>query len=105
AGEPVGKAAALNALLGDIGLAGLLANLVDLHDVRVIELGTRLGLGPKASQAGRIEGSLCCNHLEGHDPVEAVMPGLVHDSKTACTQDAQDLVAGAPRRAFVPLED
>ena len=64
-GEPVGEAAALDQLHAEVVLAVVLADLVDRHDVRVVERGDRLGLVPEPPQlvvAGQLAGP---DHLEG----------------------------------------
>ena len=88
------EAAAVDELQREEGQAVVLADLVDLHDVRVLQAGDGLGLGPEAGQllgAGVVAGQ---DHLQGDDAVERELPGLVDDAHAAAAQLAQDFVAG-----------
>ena len=48
--QPLGEAAALDQLHREVAEALVLADLVDRHDVRVVEVGDRLGLEAKPAQ-------------------------------------------------------
>ena len=68
----------------------MLADLVDLHDVGVLQPGDGLGLG---AEAGQLLPSPACaagqDHLEGDEAVEPDLPGLVDDAHAAAAQLAQ----------------
>ena len=51
--ELLGQAAAVDELQREERQALVLADLVDLHDVRVLQPGDRLGLGAEAGQLAR----------------------------------------------------
>ena len=51
--KSVGERSAFDQFQGEERLAVVFADLEDLDDVRVLELGGRGGLGPEASQVGR----------------------------------------------------
>ena len=53
AGELLRQAAAVDELQGEEGPAVVLADLVDLHDVGVLQAGDGLGLGAEAGQFAR----------------------------------------------------
>ena len=71
----------------------MLTDLVDLDDVGVLERRHRLRFDEKPSQrigAGVSPGE---HHLEGDEPVELLLPRLVHDAHAAAAELAEDLVA------------
>jgi hypothetical protein len=76
----------------------VLADLVDLHDVRVVQPGDRLGLDPEPrprlvrGRARRLD------HLQGHEAVQVQLKRLVDDAHAASAQLRQDRVAGHPLR-------
>jgi hypothetical protein len=86
--QPVGQAAALDILQGQKGPALVLADFVDLHDVGVAQPGHRLGLGLKPRPLPVAGIGPRPDHLEGHQPVEREVPGLVDDPHPPLAQDA-----------------
>ena len=70
----------------------MLADGVDLHDVGVLEPGDRLGLGPEPQPLGIGPAGPADDHLEGDEPVEPALPGLVDDAHPAVADLADDLV-------------
>ena len=78
------------------GLPVVLADLVDGHDVRVVELGRRLRLltetRRRSASPARSPGQ---DHLQGDRPIQADLPGLVDDPHAA---------AGDLRQQFVVAE-
>ena len=70
------------------------ADVVDLHDVRVPELGDRLGLDPEAGQMLRRRLAPANDHLERDQAVQPRLSGLVDDAHPAAAERSQDLVAG-----------
>jgi hypothetical protein len=76
-GHPGGEASALHQPHGKEVPTLMLADLVDGHDVRVVEGRGGLGLlfePPDRRRRGKLTGP---DHLEGDDPVQAQLPGLV----------------------------
>src|SRR5947209_6097126 len=73
-------------------MAVSITNLVNLHDVRVLQAGDCLSLGTKAHQL-RVTGmGSCQNHLERDQAVERTMPGLVDDPHRAARGLLQELI-------------
>ena len=92
--EPPVQAAAVDELQLEERQAVGLADVVDLHDVGVLQAGDGLRLGQEAGGglgAGMGAGQ---DHLQGAGAVQADLPGLVDDAHAAAAQLAQDLVAG-----------
>ena len=87
------QAAALDVLQLEVGQAVGLADVVDLHDVGVLQAGDGLRLGQEADGglgAGMGAGQ---DHLQDAGAVQADLPGAVDDAHAAAAQLAQDLVA------------
>ena len=83
------------------GQAVGLADVVDLDDVGVLELGDGLGLGQEAGGGDGVGVGAGQDHLQGAGAVQADLPGLVDDPHAAAAQLALDLVAGDGRRGAV----
>src|SRR5262249_49354280 len=80
----------------------VLADLVDLHNVRVLKTGDGQRLRAEARQLRIADEVTRQDHLQGHHAVELGLPGLVDDRHTPAAQLPQDLVPrdpGAPGRA------
>ncbi len=77
----------------------MLADLVDGHDVRVVEVGGVFGLGAEAAQlVGAGQGAVA-DHLEGHQAAQRQLPRPVDDAHAAARDFPQHLViAEAPPR-------
>ena len=78
----------------------VLADLVDLHDMGMLEAGDRLRLAPEAVElSGRGVGTRE-QHLEGDQAVQPELPGLVDDPHSAPAQLGEDFIAfgGQPVR-------
>src|SRR6266851_670440 len=84
--------AAVNVLHREERPSVLLADLVDLNDVRMLEPGYRLDLDTEAGQLFRER--IREHHLESHNAVELLLPRLINDAHAAAAQTSQDLVAG-----------
>src|SRR5262249_13668080 len=91
-GEPVGEALALDELHGEVAPAVVLADLVDRHDMRVVETGDGLGLVAEASEVVVAGPGPCAEHLQRDEAVEGALAGLVDDAHAAAAEDAVDLV-------------
>ena len=76
------EAAAVDQLHAEEMLAFVLADFVDLHDVRVIEVARRLGLLAKPLD-GIVIQPVRQDHLQRNGPVEADLPAAVDDTHAA----------------------
>lgn len=76
------------------------ADFVDLDDIRMLEAGDRLGLGPETLQDLGIwnDGRA---HLQSHQPVQLPMPGPIYDPHAAVADFPQHLVARHRGQAVV----
>ena len=92
--EAVGQAAPGDVLQREVRAAVVVAEGVDLDDVRVVQPGDGLGLGQEAD--GRLGPGVVAgqDHLQGDEAVEPDLAGLVDDAHAAAAQLAEDLVAG-----------
>ena len=87
--------AALHVLADDVGLAVLVADVVDGDDVRMVaEAAHRLRLAADARQPVGVQ-PLGLDHGEGHVAVELRVVGQVDPLAAALAQEALDLVAAA----------
>ena len=73
-GQPLGQALPLDEAHAEIVLPLVLADLVDRHDARMIEVRRRLGLGVEPLHVGVVGELAGEDHLERHGPVEADLP-------------------------------
>jgi hypothetical protein len=109
--EVVCQAAAGTELEREERQAVVLADLVDLHDVGVVQAGDGLGLGAEAVPVGRAGVAARQDHLQRHHPVGLHLARLVDDAHAALGDYLQDLVtehpwpAGGRRRGRRPLVD
>ena len=92
-GEPLVEAASRDQLHAEEMPPSVLANLVNRHDVRMVELCDSLGLVLKSHQLGFGGERARLDHLEGDRPVERDLVSLEDDAHPASPQLAQDLVA------------
>ena len=91
-GQPLREALPVDVAHREVVLALVLADLVDRHDAGVVEVAGGLGLGVEpldVGLAGELPGQ---DHLQGHEAVEAHLPGLVDDAHAAAGDLAEDLV-------------
>jgi len=72
---------------------------VDRNDVRVLEQGDRLGFRPKTFQRPTIREPAEKDHLDGDDPVEALLAGPIHDSHAAPVDFGEKFVIRKAGRA------
>ena len=85
--------AALDQLHAEVRLPLVFADLVDGHDVGMIKVGRRFGLGAEAQRligGGHLPGQ---EHLEGHGAVEIDLPRPEDDTHAAARDLSQQLVA------------
>ena len=73
-------------------LALVLADLVDGHDARMIEVGGGLGLGVETFDVGFVGELAGEDHLERDGPVQADLARLEDDAHAAAGDLADDLV-------------
>ena len=92
AGELACQAAAIDIFQREKGPAVDFADLVNLHDIGMLQTGRRLGLELEAAQIVVAGMGAAQHHLESHDAVEPSLPGLVDDAHAAPAQDAEDFV-------------
>ncbi len=97
AGELILQTFAGHVFQGQVGMAGALPYLVNLHDVRVLQLGGSLGLDVEALPLLRPCMRPGQNHLERDVPVELHVPSEIDDAHAATAQLALDDVAGHVR--------
>jgi hypothetical protein len=77
------QAAPLDVVHGVKGLAVPLTNFVNRHDVRMMEAGCGLGFAAKTFERAASGKFSKENHLDGDDPVEAALAGLVNHTHPA----------------------
>jgi hypothetical protein len=87
-----GEVPTLDDLHAEVGLIVGLADLVDRDDVRVVELGDRLGLVPEPAQFCRAGQRTGLDQLEGHQAIELVLAGPVDDAHAASSDLLEQLV-------------
>ena len=71
----------------------MFADLVDLHDVGMLQARDSFSLGLEACQVGLSGVTARQYHLQRHQPIELAVPGLIHHAHAAAAQFAEDLVA------------
>ena len=89
AGDPLGQALAFDVFHGEVVLAVVLADVVDLRDVGVSQAGGGPGLDLKAADVlrrGQMRGQ---DHLHGHDAVERLLPRLVDHAHAAAADSSR----------------
>jgi hypothetical protein len=98
AGQLAVEAAAAHELQGAERPAVYFADLENLHDVGVLDVGQRLRLLAEALHLGRPGVGAGEDHLQRHDAAQADVAGLVDDAHAAAPQLPQHLVAGHGRQ-------
>src|SRR5262249_53118987 len=88
----LGYAAVLNQFHAEVVPAVVLADLVNGHDVRMIEVGDGSRFGAEALHFRRGRQLAGEDHLQGDDAVEGNLPGPVDDAHAAAADLAQQLV-------------
>ena len=91
-GEERPQRAAVHQLHHDVGPAVVVADLVDRHDVRVVEGGGRARFLLEADQAIRVRGDVPRQDLDGHLTTEVQVLRPVHLPHAAGAQLLADLV-------------
>jgi len=94
AGNAFPQRAALQILHRDERMALVLIDVVDRADVRVVERRCRAGFLSKAVQGVRILGQFPAQKLQGNEPAELRILGLIHDSHSAAADSLDDSIMG-----------
>jgi hypothetical protein len=102
AAQPGRQVAAGAELQGEVRQPALLADLVDLDDVRVLQPGHRRRFGAEPPDLLVARQGAGPDHLQRHQPVEDDVPRPVDDTHAASAQFPQHLVAGDGRQGTVP---
>jgi hypothetical protein len=99
--QDVGQRAPVDVLHGDEVRGGVLAPIEDVDDVRVVEVGGRLGLAAEALDEVGVDGELGEQHLDRHLTVEQAVVAQ-EDLGHAATPDALDQLVAVvdDRRSF-----
>ena len=103
----LGQAAAGDVFEREEGLAVVFADLVDLDDVGMLQLGHGHGLAAEPRQVGGAVMSPARDHLERDDSLQPALAGLVDDPHPPLAQHPQDLVSrdlAQPVRRLVLLQ-
>ena len=83
----------------EIMLSGVLPDFVDGHNVRVLQIGGRLGFGKEPLHAGGARELSGEDHFDGNCPIEAALAGFVDRAHAAaCDFLVQFIVAKEPQR-------
>ena len=77
-----------------VGMAAGLADLVNLHDVRMLQPRHRLRFDAEAGQLARFGVAAGQHHLERDGAFQGQLMGLVHDSHAAATENGFNVVTG-----------
>ena len=102
AGQLAGQAAAVADTPGEERQAVVLADLVDLHDIGMLQRGDGLGLGRKRDRSSGPAWPPARIIFRATTRFKARLPGLVDDAHAAAAQLAQHLVAGQGRQSRRP---
>ncbi len=95
--QPLVEAGSLDQLHAEEMPSLVLADLVDRHDVRVVELGDGLGLILKSQQLGFRGENARLDQLEGDRPIERDLAGFQDNAHSPSPQLAQDFIARQTR--------
>ena len=96
--QKLGQAVAVDEFQGEVRPPFRLADVIDLDDVGMPQAGHGLGFLAKALELLRPRVRPGQDHLQGHEPIEPDLPGLVDDTHAAAAELAEDLVIGDHRR-------
>jgi hypothetical protein len=102
-GQFLGQVATAHELHRIIGPAFYLADLVHLHDVRMLQLGKDLGLLAEAGQPLAVSPATGQDHFEGHDPPRASLPSLKDNPHPSSPETPHDGVGAKPSHFPGPL--
>jgi hypothetical protein len=93
-GQPLLQTAAVHVLQRQERAAAVLADFVDLDDVRMLQLADGFGFRAKTGQLGLTGMAACENHLEGDHALQAALAGLVDHAHRPAAEGFEDFVTG-----------
>ena len=96
--ELPGEVAAFDELQGAVRMPARLADLVNLHDVGVLQPRHRLGLDAETGQLTRRGMVAGQHHLERHGALQRLVARFVDNTHAAAAEDGLDRVAGDGRQ-------
>ena len=86
----LGQAARIGKLHHQKRPAVMFADLVDLHDVGMMQPGDGLAFERKRARACAESSDLGLQHLDGDDAIELFLPGLVNHAHAAASQPVRE---------------
>lgn len=92
-GEFLSETAALDVFQCQIGFAVLFADIVNLHDVGMLQASDGLGFAAETSQRFDRRLTRRANALEGDKAIESFLPGFPDDAHAALSQHFEQLVS------------
>jgi hypothetical protein len=95
--EPLGKAASIDIFQDQVRAAGVLADLKNLHDIRMLQTADRLGLGPKPRPIIRRVWTRGLKHLECDQALELDLTSPVGDAHASPAELVKDLITRRAR--------
>jgi hypothetical protein len=90
--ESVGQAAAIAELQREIGKIIVLPDLINLHNIRMLQTSHSFGFGAKAGAILGARMATCQDHLERYQAIESDVSCLVNHTHPTTPQLRQDLV-------------
>ena len=99
----LGQARAFDQLHAEEVLAFVFADLVDGHDIRMVEVGSSLGLSIKTPHVRGRSQLTSQDHLESDDAVQAYLPGLVDHAHAAAGDFFQQFIIAEIANARQPI--
>src|SRR5262249_54534516 len=94
AAEKLRKASRVGKFQREVRQAILLADFVNLHDIRMLQARDGLGLALKAGAVFGPGMPASQDHLQRDLTLERELPGAVHNAHAAAAEDAEQFVAG-----------
>ena len=93
----VRQAGAVNEFQGEIRQIVLFADIIDLHDMRMLQPGNGFGFRVETGSFALARKAPCQDHLQGNQAFQTKMACLVHHAHGAPPHFVQDFVAGHRR--------
>jgi hypothetical protein len=90
--EPFREVSSFDKLHAEKAATALFGDLVNRHDIGVVEMGDRLGLVAKASRVVVAGPGTVADHLDGHNAVQAPLPRPEHNAHAAARDHALQLI-------------
>jgi len=76
-----------------VGLAGVVADFIDLHDMGIGEAGSGFDFGAEAGELLGV-GASGADHFDRDEALEGGLAGQIDDSHTAAAEDFKEFEAG-----------